>query len=448
MIEDYILPDKEKLKLNDITFEANLSTDNENKLIDNIELYPVVYYQGYSISLSSIKHFTIDLNGFSPTFSMVFNDTTGIMMDRGFPVDDSDITIRIPSRSKLFKSVFLQFKIVTFSIIGEKANSKIMSITGELDVNNLYLNEFKSYKNMSSWKCIYDVCKNAGLGFSSNISDTKDYMTWINPGLDVYDFVQTVLSNSWNGESSFLWTFIDQYYQLNFIDVEKALEEDISKDLMSLTQENILNPNKDETLVKLVLSNDPALQSETNYFESFKILNQSTKISLSNGYSKLAYYFDRRGAWTNRAGAFLSFEVDSINTPGSENNSIILKGKPKDYDFYKNNVNLKYIGKIDSSNVHKEYAYSDVQNEQNLQDLQKISIEIVLPNANFAVKKFKKVKIFFSNLYKRTVSDEFNAKMSGQWLITGIKYKLNNKKKLIQVLTLVKRELNIDDLQF
>ena len=447
MIENVILPNKVKLKLNDINLVSTTPEFVEKQTLDKINLYPIVYYQGLTIPLENIKSLLIDITGFSPVLSMNFIDTTGIMMDKGYPTDDSNINIRIPSKNELIPSVFLQFKIMTFTILGEKNNTKTMAITGELDVNTLYLNEFKAYKNMSSLKCIKNVCLDSGLGFSTNIEDTKDYMTWINPGLDVYDFIQTVLENSWNGESSFLWAFIDQYYQLNFIDVEKAIEEDISKELTPISTKRIYNETDNIELVDLVLTNDPAMQSDNTYFNNFKLLNQSTKLSIKNGYSKIVYYFDRRGAWNNRAGSFLSFAIDSINTPGSEKNSIILKGKPQDYDFYNKNVSLKYIGKIDTSNVHKEYAYADVQNEQNLEDLQKISIEILMPNTNLNLKRFNKVKLYFSNLYKRGTTEVFNAKMSGQWLITGIKYKFT-KTKVEQYVILVKRELNIDDLNY
>jgi hypothetical protein len=69
---------------------------------------------------------------------------------------------------------------------------------------------------------------------------------------------------------------------------------------------------------------------------------------------------------------FLIFDVDSITSPGDK---IIMKGKPQDEEFFKQNINLIYTGKIDTDNMHQNYHYSYIQNLRNITELRKIGLE-------------------------------------------------------------------------
>lgn len=447
MIENKLKPDASKLNLVSMEVEtSSMSPETKTYFLDNIKMYPMVMYYNLLIPLNDIKSMNIDFSGFMPSFYLNFIDNTNIMADKGFPTDNSIISVYLPSNSKNLKSIRLDF-IITLFDINSDYDSRSMHIKGILNINSFFVNEYKSYKKTSSYSCLRKVAEQSGIGFNTNIDDTNDAMTWLNPGMDVHEFVKHVTKHSYLNENSFMFSFIDNFYNLTFVDVEKALQEDISNNKGVVTSSVYgASASENQATSNIVLTNDVSVQNTNLYFDSYKILNQSSKISLEDGYIKHAYYFDRRGNWENKAGAFYIFGVDSITTPGSEKTSVILKSSPSDMDFYRKNVSFTYAGKIDTDNVHKEYAYAEVQNTHNLSQLQKVSIEVNLPTPNFNIHRFQKVQIVIANKFYLSGRGAMNERMTGQWLVTGIIYKYNVKNRLTQQLTLVKRELNVDDL--
>jgi hypothetical protein len=447
MIENKLRPDIDKLNLISMEVDTTSMTPaTKTYFIENIKTYPMVMYYNLVIPLNDIKSMNIDFTGFIPTFYINFVDNTNLMVDKGFPTDNSIISVYLPSNSNNLKSIRLDFIITVFDINSDY-DSRSMHITGILNINSMFINEYKSYKKSSSYNCLYKVAEQTGIGFNTNIDNTNDIMTWINPGLDIFEFIKHVTKHSYLTDNSFMFSFIDNFYNLTFIDIEKALEEDISEKQGVVTS-SVYGATKNDNQItsNIILTNDVNVQNTNLYFDKYKILNQSSKISLTEGYIKHAYYFDRRGNWENKAGSFYIFGIDSITTPGSEKTSVILKSTPNDLEFYKKNNSFTYAGKIDTDNVHKEYAYAEVQNSHNLTQLQKVSIEVNLPTPNFNIHRFQKINIVIANKFYIDGRGTINERMAGQWLVTGIIYKYNIKNKLTQQLTLVKRELNVEDL--
>ncbi len=63
------------------------------------------------------------------------------------------------------------------------------------------------------------------LGFSSNVRESNDEMTWINPNDTYKEFIKDITRYSWISEDSFIWTFIDFNYNLNYVDIQLELNE-------------------------------------------------------------------------------------------------------------------------------------------------------------------------------------------------------------------------------
>ena len=64
-----------------------------------------------------------------------------------------------------------------------------------------------------------------------------------------------------------------------------------------------------------------------------------------------------------------------------------MKGKPGDENYFKNNVSNIWVGKLDKfndeGNAHDNFNYSLIQNQINIDEISKISIEINLPSPNY-----------------------------------------------------------------
>ena len=283
----------------------------------------------------------------------------------------------------------------------------------------------------------------------SNITTSSDKMNWINFGWKNTYFLQDLVNKAWVGETGFLWGFVDLYYNLNFIDLEKALSQDITE--IKWVNTNIFDDqlsNEDPTnapLISPMLTNSDSQKMSNTYFVGEKILNKSTETSLERGYLRNVHYYDIDGNWEEKSGAYKSYVLDTITTPGSENTSIYLKGDPGNLDFYNANQSYHYMDKLDTKNMYPDFLWAKLQNEENLQDLQKITMQIILPKPNFNIKRFDKVNLVFANNNVTVAGNAKNIKLNGQWLITGQYFEWNGS-ILYQYVNIVKRELTFEDL--
>lgn len=440
MIEQKFIPNKNILNIEDVVIDSNgLSQDRANEKTKILYEVPQVYYYGVEFPMSFVPKLIIDTNKFMPTCYIVFNDVTNIIHNIGMPTDNAKITVILPTNGEFFSNIFLEFKIESFHIeMSRSSNSKKIHMWGILNVENLLIKDYKSY-DLTSYQVFENIAKESGLGLMSNISSSNDKMKWLNPGDNVYKFLQSCLDRSWVSESSYVWGFIDLYYNLNYIDVEKSLQQDV-KELTWLV--NNIEKKKIEEVTPPYLTNENGFAGTNLYYTGEKIINQSTKISLNNGYIRNVAYYDFDGNWSEKAGSYKEYTLDTITTPGSESTSIILKGEPGNVDFYNKNQTYHWLGKLDTKNMHPDYLWAKAQNKENLKDLQKISMQITLPKINFNIKRFEKFKMLYVNNNENIKNDYDNKLLNGDWLATGYSLEWNGK-SYFQTVNIVKRELQI-----
>ena len=409
----------------------NQPTAYQKEFSSNLGNIPYVYYNGLQIDLENIENFKLYYSRGLPYLRITFYDGLNLMRDKNMPLDNSKIKIFINPKSNQLKEILLQFKIINFSSTGST-----FTLTGIIDVDLLHVIQYKSYSNLTSYKALQQVCKECGLGFNTNIDDTNDQMTWINTGSYVHDFIDEIVDNSYKSDTSFLAYFIDYYYNFNFVDIAKELERNIDEQL-GITDKSLtdaFNEMDKDDLTSLFLSNDSSMEDTNQYFESYRIINNSTQVSLTSGYKNIIKYYDELQK------DFLIFNIDSLTS--QTGNNIILKSAPQDNNFYDLNINTYYLGKFDSDNVHKNFNFAFAQNDKNLFDLQKIVLEINMKNPNYAIYKYQKIKLFISNLTPTPTANLFNNRLSGDWLITDIEFTFENR-KYYQKIKLIKRELDL-----
>ena len=419
------------LKVEPISFDmGDTSNDLKKETISNMGWMPFVWYGGYQIAEKDISFFSLYHDGMLPSVTLIFKDTMNLMKNKGFPLDDSKIKVFLSSRTSNIRHILMEFKIKNFSINGTK-----YTIIGTLDVNGLLIKNYKSYSNMTSFYALQAICKDVGLGFNSNISDSNDKMTWINQGLKVYDFFEDILDSSYISESSFPYGYIDFFYNFNYVDIAKELSRDNSQDKgidTSGLSSNITGDDK--RIYTLSLSNDKTIKQSDRFISEYKIINNSTSVSLTIGYTNTAKYYNSVQKES------LVFTVDSITSPGDK--SVILKGAPQDETFYKDNNTTTYTGKIDTDNSHPNFNYSPVHNSQNIEDLLKIGLKITLPNPNYNLYRFQRIKVNLTNDSQTPTSDLLNERISGDWFVVDIKIFMKDG-VFSQEVSLIKRELEL-----
>jgi len=444
-------PDAEKIYRKEHNQEMpDKSDDVVNRQSEDLAKYPVVYLNGVIIESTQIKNLILNNDSFVPSLSLEFSDSTGKLIDDNFPVDNSIISIFKESSNKNLMAIKMDFKITDFSIVkGTNAETLSYMIDAILDINELYYNDFESYKG-TSFNVLQTISNKIGLGFATNIDGTNDEMIWINPSNYKIEFLKEIVGRSYINDETFLFGYIDFYYNFNYVDIESQLNEDISTQMNMLDRETLIKDGQDDQ-VPLILSNKKDCDGTNMFISKYTIINSSTNINLKYGYRHMAFYYNKT------EDNYKKYMLDNITV---DDNSIVMKGNPDDVNgLYDNMINNSYMGKMDNDNVHKEYLHTILQNRNNLKFLQKIKMTIRLSKVNYGLYRFQKVlvelynngKLSDNKETKLTPTDIENGeneydvniihKLSGEWLITAINLTYSKTEGNIQELTLVKREL-------
>jgi len=439
---------KIKVKPIEIDYNKNTSQDALDFNTENLGRFPLLVFNGLTLDNNYVEYFKISNDKFLPYFEMIFSDPSNKLKEDIYPLDNSILSVFIKARSEYLMPIRMDFKITDFRTIkytrSEKNSTKLIAI-GILDINSLYEMKFQSY-NGTSFNVLKKIAEENNLGFATNIDNTNDKMTWINPAEYIGNFISKITNKSYKDDSAFLWSYIDFYYNLCFIDIETQLSEDITEQQQVLNYGDYLKGK--EIITPLILSNHPDFNTTNMYIDKYSIINETTKTNLKLGYKQYIRWYDKIKS------TYSTIVLDTISTKGAKDNQIILKGQPNsDYDMINSIVNSEYMGKIDTDNVHENYIYAQKQNSNNIDFLQKIRMTINLVHPNFNLNRFQKVNIELyelTDVFKKSKStnniynvdkDKINQRLSGEWLITGINYKFSFNEGNVQEVTLVKREL-------
>ncbi len=403
---------------------------------DGLGYTPFVWYQKFQIREEDIRSLQIYHVGIIPKITLTFADPNGSFKDDGTPMNDTTMDLFLNSTSKNLKSIHFVFKIEEF--IANKAQpGQTFTIRGTINVPDLYVIANKSF-NDTSFGALRTMCKELGLGFNSNIDNTNDKMSWRNTNKKPYEFIEEIIAHSYINDDSYMAGYIDWYFCFNYVDLEKEYNRNISGDVgldtSGLSQQTV--KEETERIMPLILTNDKSNSSSSNYIESYKTRNNSMKKSLVEGYSTVTKSYDR----VNKQ--FLVFSVDSTQSDPSKNK--LLRGAQEDSKFFDENIKTIFTGKLDTDNTHFNYNYAMTQNRINLNVLSNISLDVTLPNANYNLYKYLKVKV---NIFNETTTPQepsiLNNRYSGEYIIADIEWHWS-KGKMSQKLKLIRKELSKD----
>ena len=389
------------------------SNSDAETVAGGIGYTPFVNYNGAQIRDTDISNFKLYHNGILPKMIMLFRDTENLMKGAGAPNDNTKIEVFLNARSPNLKSIHLKFKIEEFKDLSDGT----YRINGTLDISELYRIKYATY-NGTSFEAIRNICRELKLGFNSNIENTIDSMPWRNTGMTQYSFIEDIIAHSYISDESFMVGYIDYYYCFNYVDVEKEMKRDNSSDIGVDTGNVEKDDIKDDSkLTQMILTNDKSVNLGSCFYfnENYKTQNNSGGISIKRGHRTVTKYYDK----TKKM--FLIFDVDS--TTSDESKTTILKGAPGDKEEFDNNYTTKYLGKMDSDNVHKNYNYSVSQNITNLDTMSKMVLNIELSKSNFNLYKYQKIEVNMTNVQPTpTDTETVRWRYSGSWIISDIIY--------------------------
>lgn len=426
IIEQILQP---SINLDPMEFEITKNDTDDSNIASSLGYTPFLWYNGTEIRSSDIKKMFLYYEDIIPKCKVVINDTLGLINNpKTTPLNDTKFEIFLNSGSDILKSIHLRFKLE----FNKKNKNKTNTLTGIIDLDGFYEKKFKSYNNLTSFELIKKVSKDIGLGYNSNINSTNDLMSWRMNNKNTQKFLKEVIKHSYISDNSFLLGYIDFFWCMNFIDIEKEWNRDNDNDV-GLNTMGVSSLSEKEIL-PMILCNDESFNSTPFYFmNDYNLSNNSTYQTVNSGFFTKSKVYDRKKK------QFLRFDIDSLSSDTRDN--IILKGAPGDNSNIETNFISSYSGKIDTDNVHKDFHYSEELNKRNLINLNNITVDLKLPNPNYNLYLYQKITINFIN-QMQTVSNEkiFDERLSGKWLIIDISFAWING-TLIQRVKAARKEL-------
>lgn len=445
--------------------DSEFGTDGSGTVDKNYQLSkvlgdfsPFVMINGMRFDSKLISYFELDLSGFLPKCIVTLQEVGGIFQSKHFPKDGDLISVYLRSRSPDFKSIRNDFRILEIpprpSEDSQGERNKF-TISGILNVPGLYSEKMKAYQG-TSFQVLQQIARELGLGFASNDDSTNDSMTWINPADSVIKFINDdVVMHAYKDDRTFYTAFIDQYYYLNFVEVNSLIVHDMEPEQVKTVRTSAEDFYKSDTPIEsvikpLVLTNNTTAMDTPNFITKYAPINNSGNVSLKNAYRRVLQQYNKGDR------SRIEYFIETLTTEGSED-KIILKGR-EDED-YTQFVKYKYLGQQINDNMHANYLHAMVQNYQNLTELTKVGITLVLPEMNPAIYKYQSVPVLIVNRGNMNrvgltkddsqtneqqdstgTTDQF---LSGIYLLTNLRYIYSfTSKKFIHQVTGFKRELD------
>jgi hypothetical protein len=347
-----------------------------------------------------------------PTVNVTVIDTGGTFDIDQFPRDGDVITVYINSKNTdTFKSIHMDFNITSISSPpkGLPNSLKQYSFQGTCKVPGLFSEDCVAYTENTSLGHLEEIATNLELGLASNIDSTDDTQNRLQAYTTTLDYIKETVNSSYIDEESFQTFYIDQYYNLNFVEMNRIFNsENVSLESMqsnfaslakSFSQEAGVEDNTDNIENKLMLTNNTQFDKSNVKISQFALKNNSSKISLLNGYRRVLQMWDELEdseptAWDTER--LVEFDVEAYTSKNIRDVEEPLKGRRGETE-YDNHSKYKWVGRMQDysleGNVHLNHKYSILNNWQNLQELEKIKLVVELDSFNPSLYVCQKIPV-------------------------------------------------------
>jgi len=421
--------DEPRVKLKPMVHPASDNNIDNASIATSTGAIPFVYYDGTQINPVDIDNLELYYEDCVPKIRMTINDTTGrLRIAESNPIRDPKIQIFMNPGSSVLKFIHLQFIITSNS---ERKNG-LLTIFGTLDIKGFYKKSTKSYKS-TSFNALREFAKDMDLGFNSNITDTDDEQVWSRKNGTGSDFIKEVFQHAYINDDTFVMAYIDYYYCLTYVDVQKELERDITSDVGLLSNGVTLATDtpEEKKIVPMIISNEyKAHGGPFTFMSPAKVTNNTEQINRQYGTQTESKSYDRLGK------KFLVFVVDALTGDRTKN------VETRTEDDMKTNTLPSFGGKVDYDSVHKNYAIAYDMQVRNFLMLSNNTAECYFPTPNFNIYRYQKIKAIFVNPRTTATDPEvINVRQTGEWTVLEISF-IFKKGTLSQKVILGRRELS------
>lgn len=379
---------------------------------------PSVHINKHKIDPTDITDFKLSVSGFIPTMSLTFDDTTHMFHGDSIPRDGDVMNLRISARQEdSFKDIRADFLITSVRASKEEPLfggdlKQNYNMTGVLKVPGLKVEECVSYAKASTIDHLKEIATKLKLGYASNIDKTDDAMTRLCPYISRMDFIQSLIDHSYVDKTSFQIGFIDPYYYLNFIDLNKSFNSpnEFEETLIHLMQTDYQLFDKDKEELEKInkLKAQMALSNHSNFggtsqeITNFKLINESGGISLAQGSSRKLQFFEM-----DSDEKLVTFDLmpSATDKEKMQDHEEPLKGRRGEQD-YKAEVRQKYVGRIDvdpaHGNMNINYYHASMLNSINRAEIYKMGLEVTTSTVNTGLYRGMKIPVL---LFSKTTNE-------------------------------------------
>jgi hypothetical protein len=248
------------------------------------------------------------------------------------------------------------------------------------------------------------VARELQLGLATNIDTTDDSQSRIQAYETYLEFIKSIAKDSYIDEESFTKFYIDQYYYLNYVEVNKIFNSsnpDINDLQVALASAAVSygedgdqeGEDPDDIEMPLLLTNNREVQGMNNYADKVELINNSSKISLKAGNKRNVMIYDNN----SDSDRLQQFDIEPLSSTNLRDIEEPLKGKRTE-ERYQENVKFKYMGRQNAGddglgNTHKNAIYSKLFQKQNEMETQKMKVKVTLSSFNPALYKFQKIPL-------------------------------------------------------
>jgi len=411
---------KPTIELDELSLPSSENSASEN--VENLASlrYPLIKINDYMLSSNEIQVMEIKSDGFLPSIMLKATFIHQTFLSREMPKDGDIISVAIRNKSDMLKSIRNDYVIT--SVV---SSQNVTSMTGPTTMTffgNLFIPLLSSAKGNLSFEgtsmgAVKDIAKKLGLGFATNEDNTNDKQVWISASSTPLDYIKKTVERSWRDDDSFYDVWIDIYYNLNFVNVNKQLMSaedkiDVAAWMNNIDKDYTWGSKLEQDTVReapKVLSNYKAYRTTPFYINTWRPINRSTNITFQIGSKMNCNMFEHNQSLYNTEGSqkYWQLSLEPAYDPNKVNKYILLRGRAtqdpdkrgKDLaranysypDMYVKNpwMGIQYtISNPDADNLqwdgnhHKNYLRSKLQNLINNKELEKLNVEVLVNGMN------------------------------------------------------------------
>ena len=406
------LKDLESSKSENKITSPNTAGYNQNRGLTE----PFIKIGNIRIEYGQIRSLKIWQDEFVPRILITLIDVDSEFSTGKFPISNILVSVFIKSAIKNLKSFACDFIITNISSFNISDKEIQYTFTGDMHIPKLHTNISKAFSQVTSLDALLLIAQDLQLGFSDNLTEnTDDKMTWLIPNYSYKSAITHISKMAYSNDEHFFDCFIDRYYMLNFINVEKQFEKIddelnvayIQYDTNNLGGSDKINPEKSNTAepakMPLMITNNKIFTDTELYIVEYSLVSNHGEILKNNALRKNLYWYDHGG--NINEGLTKTSDLDSANftehfiepLTGTQDNNGTLPQTTSVSEFIDTNPDTQtFVGQwvgVDYGNAHTHYKFSQLLNDHNHKDLEKNMLKVKLSGFNNNIIRGSRLKV-------------------------------------------------------